>query len=144
MIYYRQAIDEDFDFTFKIKSNASRQLIQKIWGWDNIVQLDYHNKHFNPNNIKVVIDSNMEVGYISTLDTDSMLFIENIMIENSFQGKGIGTNVIMDTLKTALEKNKKIELQVLKINDRAKKLYEILDFETFEQTDLHYKMRYRF
>lgn len=50
--------------------------------------------------------------------------------------------MLLETIKNAVEHKRSIELQVLKINVRAKKLYERLNFQTFEQTDLHYKMRY--
>lgn len=142
IINYRQANDNDFDLTFTIKTNSSRQLVEKIWGWDNAIQIDYHKRQFNPNKTKIIIYENNHVGYISIVDTDDTIFIENILIDTAFQGKGIGTKVILDTIKIAVRQNKNIELQVFKINESAIRLYERLDFETFEQTDLHYKMRY--
>lgn len=142
MILYRQAYDEDFDLTFRIKTNSTREHVEKIWGWDDITQLDYHKKHFNPNKIKIIIDDTQEVGYISTSITGNILFIENILIDSVFQGRNIGTKVLLDTIKTASEQGKNIELQVFKINTRAKQFYERLYFQTFGQTELHYKMRY--
>lgn len=143
IINYRQANDNDFDLTFTIKTNSSKQLVEKIWGWDNPVQIDYHKRRFNPNKTKIIIYENNQVGYISMVATDDTIFIENILIDISFQGKGIGTKVILDTIKIAVSQNKNIELQVFKINESAIRLYERLDFKTFEQTDLHYKMRYK-
>jgi ribosomal protein S18 acetylase RimI-like enzyme len=143
IINYRQANDNDFDLTFTIKTNSSRQLVEKIWGWDNAIQIDYHKRQFNPNKTKIIIYENNQVGYISIFETDDTIFIENIHIDTAFQGKGIGTKVILDTIKIAVRHNKNIELQVIKINESAIRLYERLDFETFEQKDLHYKMRYK-
>nr|MBC7611372.1 GNAT family N-acetyltransferase [Pseudopedobacter sp.] len=143
MILYRQANDNDFDFTFKIKTNSTKQLVEKIWGWDDTVQLDHHKNQFNPHKIKIIIDEKQQVGYISTFVIENILFIENILIDTPFQGKKIGTKVLIDTIKSAVEQKKRVELQVFKINDRAIKLYERLNFQTFGQTDLHYKMRYK-
>ena len=142
MILYRQAKDKDFDFTFRIKKNSTRQLVEKIWGWDNATQLDYHKRQFDPTKIRIIIHEKCEVGYISTLVSENEIFIENILIDTLFQGKKIGTEVLLDTIKTAVEQKKIIDLQVLKINERAKKLYEKLNFQTVGQTELHYKMRY--
>ncbi|PKK36730.1 hypothetical protein BWI96_10140 [Siphonobacter sp. SORGH_AS_0500] len=142
MISYRQSDDNDFELTFRIKTNSTRQLVEKIWGWDNTVQLEFHKRQFDPNKIKIIINENHEVGYISTLVNDYSIFIESILIETSFQGKKIGTKVLLDVIKNAIEQKKNIELQVFKINDRAKKLYESLNFQTVGQTELHYKMRY--
>lgn len=143
MILYREANDDDFHLTFIIKTNSTKQLVEKIWGWDEDIQLDYHKNQFDPNKIKIIIDDEQEVGYISTSTSGNILFIENIVIDTIFQGKNIGTKVLLDTIKSAVEHKRSIELKVLKINDRAKKLYERLNFQTFEQTELHYKMRYQ-
>lgn len=143
MILYREANDDDFHLTFKIKTNSTKQLVEKIWGWDEDIQLDYHKNQFDPNKIKIILDDKQEVGYISTFITGNIFFIENIVIDTIFQGRNIGTKVLLDTIKSAVEHKKIIELKVLKINVRAKKLYERLNFQTFEQTELHYKMRYQ-
>ena len=143
IINYRQAKDNDFDLTFTVKSNCTRQLIEKIWGWDNALQIDYHQRQFNPNKTKIIIYKNVEVGYVSIADKYDTILIENILIHTAFQGKGIGTSVILDTIKIAVEQNKNIELQVFKINESATRFYERLNFEKFDQTDLHYKMRYK-
>ncbi len=142
MILYRQANDNDFDFTFKVKINSTKQLVEKIWGWDDTIQLNYHKNQFNPYKIKIIIDEKQEVGYISTSVNENILFIENILIDTPFQGKKIGTKVLIDTIKSAVAQKKSVELQVFKINDRAKKLYERLNFQTFGETELHYKMRF--
>ena len=142
MILYRQANDNDFDLTFKIKKNSTKQLVEKIWGWDDTVQLDYHKKQFDPKKIKIIIDEKEEVGFLSTLDNETTLFIENIVIDKNFQSKQIGTKVFLDTITRAKEQKKNVELQVFKINDKAIKLYKRLNFKTFGETELHYKMRY--
>ena len=142
MISYRQATERDFDFTFKIKANATKNLVENIWGWYNDIQIDYHKKQFNPNKIKIIIYGTQEVGYISTVITGNILIVENILIDPLFQGKNIGSRVLLSTIKAGIEQNKSIELQVLKINTGAKKLYERLNIKTFEETELHYKMKY--
>ena len=142
MISYRKANDDDFDFTFRIKTSSSKQLIEKIWGWDNAVQLNYHKNRFDPGKTKIIIYEKQEVGYISSYVNNDTLFIENILLDTSFQGKRIGTKVLLDTIQNAVKSKQSVELQVFKINDRAKKLYERLNFHTFEQTELHFKMRY--
>ncbi len=118
-----------------------KQLVEKIWGWDDTVQLDYHKKQFDPKKIKIIIYEKQEVGFISTSENENTLFIESILIDKSFQGKQIGTKVLLDLIRKATEQKKNVELQVLKINDKAKKLYDRLNFKTLGETELHYKMR---
>ncbi len=142
MIDYRQATWNDFDLTYTIKKNSTKDLIDKIWVWDDAFQLDYHRKQFNPDKINIIIDNNNNAGFISTNETDRIIFIENILIDTGFQGKGIGTRVLMDLIERAIQQKKDIELQVLRVNERAKSFYDRLGFEVFEETDLHYKMSY--
>lgn len=142
MVDYRQAGDSDFDLTYAIKENSTRNLIDSIWGWNHEFQLDYHKKQFIPGKIRIILNNNDEVGFVSAYDSGNTIFIENILIDTRYQGKGIGTKVLTDIITKALQQDKNIELQVLKINERAAKLYKQLHFEIFEETDLHYKMRY--
>jgi ribosomal protein S18 acetylase RimI-like enzyme len=142
MISYRQADEHDFDLTLKIKSYSLRQYVEQIWGWDENVQLEYHRKQFNPKQIKIILDNNKEVGLVDVEETLDTFFIANVLIEPIYQGQGIGRKVIEDIIMEAIKEKKKIELQVFKINTRAKKLYEKLDFIVTGETDLHYQMSY--
>lgn len=142
MISYRKGKPKDFDYTFRVKVNSTKQLVEKIWGWDYDVQLNYHKNQFDHKNIKIILKDQQEVGYISILSDTGICFIENIIIDKPYQGENIGTNVLIDTIEFGLENNKSIELQVLKINLQAKRLYEKLNFRIFAETELHYKMRY--
>ena len=96
--------------------------MEEIWGWDYDIQLDFHKNQFNPNNIKIIIEGKQEVGFISTFNKGNILFIENILLDTAFQGRNIGTRVLLNTIESAMDQNKIIELMVLKINTRAKKL----------------------
>jgi len=142
MISYRQAEENDFNLTLKIKSRSLRQYIEQIWGWDDQAQLVYHKKQFNPKHLKIILYNNSEVGLIDMEETIDTFYIANILVDQHFQGQGIGKSVMQDTIKEAIKQNKKIELQVFKINSRAKKLYENLGFSVTGETDLHYKMSY--
>jgi len=142
MISYRQAEENDFDLTLKIKSRSIRQYIEQIWGWDDHAQLAYHKKQFNPKHLKIILYHNTEVGLIDMEETIDTFFLANILVDQDFQGQGIGKSVMKDIIEQATQQNKKIELQVFKINTRAKKLYEKLGFNITGETDLHYKMRY--
>ncbi|MFT3947844.1 MAG: GNAT family N-acetyltransferase [Agriterribacter sp.] len=138
-IEYRKATDNDVTLTYSIKQSSIKHLVEKIWGWDNNFQIDYHRKSFVPNKTQIIIYGSSEVGFFVVNEYPGKVFIENILIDPAFQGKGIGTKVLTDIMTGAA--NKKVELQVFKINNRAKQLYDRLGFETYEQTNLHYKMR---
>lgn len=138
-IEYRKATENDIPSTYSIKERSTKYLIDQIWGWDNNFQLDYHIKNFLPNKTQIIIYDSREVGFLVVERYSNKIFIENILIAPTFQAKGIGTKILTDIITEVTDK--KVELQVLKINERAKQLYDRLGSQTYEQTDLHYKMR---
>lgn len=142
MINYRQAEPFDVELTFTIKKRASQALVAQIWGWDDAFQLAYHQKQFEPSKMQLICMDNLEIGLIVVSEKENQLFLENLLIDPTFQGMGIGTEVLTALITKAKQANKGIELQVLKINERAKKLYESLNFVVFNETELHYQMRY--
>ncbi len=141
MIRYRKATDTDFELTFQIKTHSIRPYVETIWSWDDQVQLDYHVKDFKPENIQIILDNNdKEIGLINVTENDELTYIKSILIHSSAQGKGVGTKVTTDIIQRSRLANKRVELQVFKINKLARVLYEKLGFKITGQTDLHYKM----
>jgi len=141
MILSRNATDDDFELTYQIKKTSLKPYIEKIWGWNEEVQLDFHIKDFKPEGTKILRDEyGNDIGLLSTSEDDTTLHINNILLRNTAQGNGIGTAVLSDLIEQAKSGNKRIELQVFKVNERAKKLYERLGFRVVGQTELHYQM----
>lgn len=143
MIQYRKATDKDFELALQIKSRSIKIYIDKIWGWDDTVQLEYHRNDFNPATLQIILDNEgHEIGLLDVREDDDLIYIKSILIDHSAQGKGIGTQILTKIIQQSAESNKKIELQVYKINEKARKLYERLGFKIIGQTELHYQMAY--
>jgi hypothetical protein len=85
----RQAGEDDFDLTLEIKSDSLRPYIEEVWGWDDIMQFEYHKKAFNPVILKIIVVDGMDVGFIEVSEKDNTFFIGNILIKSGFQGKGL-------------------------------------------------------
>ena len=69
---------------------------------------------------------------------NNTLEIGNICVKPEHQNKGIGTAILKEIIFE--NKGKNIKLQVFKINEKAIKLYERMDFEKVEETKTHYIM----
>lgn len=143
MIEYRKATNKDFKLALQIKSRSIRIYIHAIWGWDDNVQLDYHKKDFDPETIRIVLDAlGNEIGLLDVRENGDIIYIKSILLDHSAQGKGIGTQILSEIIQQSNLSDKRIELQVYKINEKAKKLYERLGFRIIGETELHYQMAY--
>jgi ribosomal protein S18 acetylase RimI-like enzyme len=142
MVKFRDATDADFELAFQIKENSIKPYIEKIWGWDDKVQREYHKNDFKPEHIQIILDNNNnEIGLLNTTEDNESIYIKSILIHHAAQGTGIGTKIITAIIERSRLTNKRIELQVFKINERAKGLYEKLGFVTIGQTEWHYQMK---
>jgi|TARA_B110000263_G_scaffold209121_1_gene191060 ribosomal protein S18 acetylase RimI-like enzyme len=78
---------------------------------------------------------------LASRKTETELVIVSIQLLPQHQDRGIGTSLIDVLFKEARDEGKRLTLQVLKVNDRARQLYERLGFSTVEETDTHYLMK---
>ena len=141
MIQFRNATEADFDLTFQIKETSIKPYIEHIWGWDEEVQLDFHAKDFKPEQVQILIDEHgCDIGLLVVTEDDSSICVKSILLCNHAQGKGIGTVVLSGLIEQARSKAKPIELQVFKVNERARALYEKLGFGIVGQTKHHFQM----
>jgi ribosomal protein S18 acetylase RimI-like enzyme len=139
---YRQATLSDFELTFHIKSGSIKPYVEAIWGWDEQVQLSFHTREFDPKTTQIILDDNRVIGLLSTTENADSIYVKSILIHHSAQKNGVGTAIMTDIIQRAQVAGKRVELQVYKVNQRAKKFYERLGFGVTGQTDLHYQMAY--
>ena len=117
--------------------------MKKIWGWNHEVQLGFHKKDFKPEQIQLILDeSGQEIGLLNKVETDQSIYLLNLLIRNAAQGKGIGTKILKDMIHQSRLTNRKIDLQVFKINNDARKLYQKLGFIVIAETEFHYQMTF--
>jgi ribosomal protein S18 acetylase RimI-like enzyme len=134
----RKATIQDFDSTYEIKKNALSEYLDLLWGWNEDAQFEFHQQHFEPLNFQIIEISQKPIGYLEIYSKGDSIFLANLMILKSFQGKDIGKNILTDLLKT----HSKIELEVLKVNLKAKYFYERLGFIVSGENDDSFMMRF--
>ena len=141
MYKLRNTTKSDSDIIFEIKRNALGKYIEETWGWDEQLQRNFHNEEIKTEPIRIIEIDNKPIGTVSIINKDDEIRICRLYIINSFQSKGIGTGIINDVI-SEYGKNKKIRLGVLKVNSRARILYEKLGFEICGEENSHYQMIY--
>ena len=133
----RKATDQDLDLTFKIKQNALQEYLEMLWGWNEKAQKNFHKKEYKKEHFQVIELQNEPVGYLEIEPFQDHIFLANLMILQKFQGKGLGKIIMQDLIKN----NPKIVLEVLKVNQRAMKFYQGLNFEITEDLEVSFRMK---
>lgn len=138
----RPARQSDYEFLFNLKKACLKKYISETWGWNEEFQRKHFSDNFEPNNSQIITLNEQDIGQLSLEDRGVDLYLAGIYVLPAFQGKGIGTAVLMDILLAAQMRQLTVSLQVLKVNP-ARKLYERLGFKLTRETETHYLMRYQ-
>ena len=139
----RNASQDDYEAAYIIKKDALQSYVEKTWGWNEEFQRNYHEKHFEPKNLKIIEVENKPIGSLQVINEKNNIFLSELFIMQKYQSKKIGSTIINDYIKNANMEKNTVKLQVLRSNGRAVQLYKKLGFETYEEDNVYYKMIYR-
>ena len=123
------ATQQDFDFVYQLKKIAYREYIEQTWGWDDQFQMKFHKDNFSAGNTKIIKADDQPIGSVDVKEEDTSIFISGLYLLPVYQSQGIGTKIMQDLIKEAEAKKKRLELEVLKVNSKAQKLYQRLGFK---------------
>lgn len=132
-VLLRQATAADFDLTFAIKKVSGGGYIRDAFGWDERVQIGFHERQFSPDNAHLVLLNGTTVGWISVFDHEDSVTIGELYVLPEFQSRGIGTAVLAEVIAHARRRAVPFEPPCVKINDGARRLYERLGFRAREE-----------
>ncbi len=137
----RKFTNEDYEFVYGLKKEVYEGYVIENWGkWDEPEQRKYFENFVElvKQDMYIIIYENQEIGFLNYEILESGEFeLGNICILPKFQGKGIGTKILTDLLKSNEDKN--VYLQYFKQN-RVGALYERPGFEKIAETKIHIKM----
>jgi GNAT superfamily N-acetyltransferase len=123
----RDTVEADSELCFQIKKKSFGNYIEEIWGWDEGVQRQLHEKDFEPGKFKIVQLDEIDIGLLGVRVEGTSLWVGQIYILPLHQNRGYGTRLIRDVIAEADRQGKTVKLQVLKTNP-ARKLYDRLGF----------------
>ncbi|HWB25806.1 MAG TPA: GNAT family N-acetyltransferase [Chitinophagaceae bacterium] len=136
----RPATAADSDFFYTVKKTVLQKYIEEIWGWNEDFQLQYHADNYNTAITNIIIKGNIAMGTVEIREDEAEIFISGLYLLPPYQGWGIGTGIINECIEKASANNKRVSLEVLKINAGAQKLYSRLGFTLQERDDVKYFM----
>ena len=118
-----------------------REYVEAVWGWDEEFQTHFFDKYFDPDGERQIIQvDGADVGWIEVWDRPKEIILASIRVLPEWQGQGIGTAVIRSVTGQATQAAKPVALYVLKVNERAMRLYQREGFRVVRETDKHFRM----
>lgn len=135
--------DKDFDELHQIKKECFKWYVEKIYGWDDEIQIKYSKEFIEKYRqyINVIKYGNKKIGiFTNYIDENNESVISLFFIDKEYQNLGIGGSILKDQLNIDIKNNRNTILQVFKEN-RARFLYNKMGFKVYEETEHHYKMR---
>ena len=141
----RPYIDNEYhnykEFIYQVKKKAYKKYVEEYFGvWDEEDQRKYFEKFINQikDDTWIIQLNGIDIGFYNGMKLSNDSYeIGNICIIPEYQGRGIGTQVLMDIME--LHKDEDLHIQYFKQNPVGK-LYERLGFIPNGESEYHYQM----
>lgn len=140
---HKSGNQNEIKFIYDLKKEVYQKYVEKVYGeWNEENQKKLFERFMKDNskNIELIYLKDELVGFYNGKDKDEETYeIGNICIKQEHQNKGIGTAILKEIFFEHKKQN--IKLQVIKINEKAIKLYEKVGFKKLNETETHYIMK---
>ncbi|MBK8283998.1 MAG: GNAT family N-acetyltransferase [Ahniella sp.] len=129
----REACESDLELAYQLTKQAMRDYVEQTWGpWVDEPQRAMHQQKFSPATHRFILVGGQPVGLIAVDEKPDCVWLEKIYLTADMRGQGIGSALIADTIATAVQRAKPVQLRVLRVNDGARRLYERHGFSVIE------------
>lgn len=124
----RTACDEDVAFAWSLYFETMREIIERLFGWDQIREEKNFAGFFKLEEVRIITANGQDVGWIQQQISETSINLGSFYIAPAMQGRGIGSKVLRMLLEKAASDSKAMTLAVVKINP-ARHFYESVDSE---------------
>ena len=136
------ASDDDYEFAYQVKKVAEGDLVRTVFGWDEAVQRDFHEREWTERRPGIIRLEDTSVGTVDVREADGCVDIGRFFILPEYQNKGIGSSILRQVTERADQGGLVTSLAFLKGN-RAEALYRRHGFRLVRRTPTHVYMKRR-
>ncbi|KAK0622789.1 acyl-CoA N-acyltransferase [Immersiella caudata] len=138
----RPATDDDRDALYKIHRAAMYEVVKQTWGWDEDFQVALWDRDWDASEFRIVVVDGKVVGSMTVVQRPHEVRLSGFELNPEFQGRGIGSELIVGLQKEAVERGVPLALGVLLVNTRARALYERHGFKEYDRSEIKAEMRW--
>ena len=121
----RPATPGDREFFFATRRGGFRMLVEELGGWDDDAERAKADREFDDLPVQIVVERGEPVGYLAVLDRPDHVFLDEVVLVQHAQGRGVGTALVREVLGDAARRGVPVRLSVL-VNTPARRLYDRL------------------
>ena len=137
---FRKCEGTDIQFIYELKEKCFKWHVEKIYGWNGKIQIELTEKEMaeHMTDMNIVQHEGKDIGLFTFYyDDTGDACIGMFAILPEYQGKGIGTQILLNVLEE--NKNVRIYLKTYKENP-ARNLYQRVGFKKYDETEKHWLM----
>lgn len=138
----RSAIDSDTPFARQAHHAAYRDVVTRVFGWDEPQQDGFFTRDWADAEFEILEVDGQACGYACIEEREDDFHVRELVVHPRFQGRGIGTAVLRETMERARARGVPVHLGTF-LHNRAADLYRRLGFRETHRTDTHVLMEWR-
>ena len=140
-ICFRSADPADFNYCANLYF-AGMEYTTRELGLDPSCRMTNFRQRWAAGETRIIVREGMDVGWVQSRIEGNSIFVAQLFVERSCQGRGIGTHVMACILDEAARAGRGVTLGVVKTNP-ALQLYERLGFRITHEDDRKYYLGLR-
>lgn len=141
-INMRRASLEDGEFAFQVKKAAFQKYIELIWGWDETLQRDLHERMFAEKEFWVIRKAEADIGILALARGADRIDVNQLFLLPYYQRQGIGFACMKEILIEAKYNSLPVYIQTLKVNLPAQAFAAKLGFQRSGETETHIQWKW--
>ena len=135
----RPSLPTDYDYCARLYFEEMERTIRDL-NLDMATHAERIRQLWTATEVRIITLDGADVGWLQTRPEADALFIAQLFVERSFQGRGIGTDVVRHLIREAADAGLSVTLGVVKSNP-AQRLYKRLGFHVTHEDERKFYMR---